>query len=1060
MASARLRGQAAAFLPLWVAMVIGSTLLFALPITSYLSDAGGLQLTIAGLDPRERDVQVHNVTQADAQQAHVFDEEIKARAANDLHGYLAIASLSVSSGFLDVTSRNGSRVPSADCCQTIQFVSHDQLAAHVVLTAGTLSGSGAGSAIPATLSEAAARNFNVTTGDRLCTSDRAKPDAICLVVTGIWRQRDPAEPFWAADSALASAVYVSQSDLFGSVKYSPAAYDLTAVLTPDMQAIRRADPGEVVDALAGLGPILGGNTAGWQVNQFLDGMVSSYRARSRAAAFVLQMLTAQIWLLALGAILFLAALRLSQDRLTIAVWRTRGWPRRLIATLLAGEIGALALLALVPGAATGTAVAWIVTARSYPNIAVPLAAVLRGVGPTVAAAWLVGAASLGVLVATASRSAVLSARAAATRPRPAWWQRPAVTAAAALLAGWALFEARTLGDARLREAGAGQPYDLLLPGVGIALAGVAAMPLVRLAGTLTLRVSGAVEVRLASIQLTRSPAAQQSLALLLAGTTALGVLAAAYSGTASRNAADRAAYAVGADLNAAARPAQPVDLDAIALPHAQSRTDVFRSYMRPGSSSTDIQALGVDPWSFARTAWTRPGLLPAGVDVLMNRLARAEPPTVMLPGKADALSVWIHGEHTGGRLVAHLTDAAGQPVIADFGALDFDGWKQLTASISPSAVVQPLRLRRLTFSPVSQAGTIAISQLAAVAGGTESSVIADFSSGAGVPQFSGPGPFASRSWWLSDGKTGSFLQTLLPDSRYPRNGQPTAHVYLDPSYLPVSLHAPTAGRGALGPGFFVAAESVPALVTPSILARQRVKVGDRLNFTIDHYSVTAIIVGTFDSFPTLYGDAVVFSLEPLLEVLGAYGYPHPWPGELWVKTASPDATAATLRADPTIDTVTEAGAVRRQKESDPLVLAGRVNLALGFLAALVLAVAAFGVHFLLVGRSRSSEYAVLEANGMDPSQVSRSIRIEQFLLIVVSLLIGAGIGAILSLVLLPALQVSASREDLIPPTVLGLDPVLLAAALIVVAAGSAAAGALGIRATRVRELMPELRALE
>ena len=70
----------------------------------------------------------------------------------------------------------------------------------------------------------------------------------------------------------------------------------------------------------------------------------------------------------------------------------------------------------------------------------------------------------------------------------------------------------------------------------------------------------------------------------------------------------------------------------------------------------------------------------------------------------------------------------------------------------------------------------------------------------------------------------------------------------------------------------------------------------------------------------------------------------------------------------------------RANDVDPLRVALDATLVVGFLAALTLTVVGFGLHFLMAGRLRLGEYAVLRANGLSAAVVGRSLAIEQAVL--------------------------------------------------------------------------------
>jgi hypothetical protein len=87
------------------------------------------------------------------------------------------------------------------------------------------------------------------------------------------------------------------------------------------------------------------------------------------------------------------------------------------------------------------------------------------------------------------------------------------------------------------------------------------------------------------------------------------------------------------------------------------------------------------------------------------------------------------------------------------------------------------------------------------------------------------------------------------------------------------------------------------------------------------------------------------------------------------------------------------------------------------------------------------------------------LRIEQLLVVAFSVLLGVALGALLSVVLVPGLQVSSSVADTTPPTVLAVNPGLAIAGISITVAGCVLAGRIVARSSRVADVMPELRSL-
>src|SRR4029077_6019713 len=158
-----------------------------------------------------------------------------------------------------------------------------------------------------------------------------------------------------------------------------------------------------------------------------------------------------------------------------------------------------------------------------------------------------------------------------------------------------------------------------------------------------------------------------------------------------------------------------------------------------------------------------------------------------------------------------------------------------------------------------------------------------------------------------------------------------------------------------------------------MLAPFGLAVGKQLEVQVDNIGITATIVGVADYFPTLYpevGDFIVLDRDPLLIAL-AYGrHQSPWSNEIWVKAApgGADTVIASLRGAPGLVQVLDLRSIAFDATHAPQQLGLESNLLLGFVAALALALIAFAFHFLILARIRLSEYAVLEANGMSPSQ--------------------------------------------------------------------------------------------
>ena len=126
---------------------------------------------------------------------------------------------------------------------------------------------------------------------------------------------------------------------------------------------------------------------------------------------------------------------------------------------------------------------------------------------------------------------------------------------------------------------------------------------------------------------------------------------------------------------------------------------------------------------------------------------------------------------------------------------------------------------------------------------------------------------------------------------------------------------------------------------------------------------------------------------------------------------------------------------------------------------MTLAVVGFIVHFLVVTRARLSDYAILQANGMSRELIRRSLGAERATLLGFAVVSGTAIGLLLAWVLLPSIQVGTDIAQVVPPTLVTVDPVLTGGAIAVVVAAAILGGAAGTRLAGRFHLMDELRLL-
>src|SRR5581483_3544160 len=144
------------------------------------------------------------------------------------------------------------------------------------------------------------------------------------------------------------------------------------------------------------------------------------------------------------------------------------------------------------------------------------------------------------------------------------------------------------------------------------------------------------------------------------------------------------------------------------------------------------------------------------------------------------------------------------------------------------------------------------------------------------------------------------------------------------------------------------------------------------------------------------------------------------------------AAAAALRRPPFASlAVTSRAAIEHQLAGDPLARATARALGASALVALVLAVLGFWVGVLSEVRDERSDFFDLEAQGVEPSRLRAQLRTRSSIILGVGLAGGAALGALLSLLVVSIVRISATTALPEPP--LRFDPDWLESGLAIAA---------------------------
>ncbi|MEU5581376.1 FtsX-like permease family protein [Streptomyces huasconensis] len=245
---------------------------------------------------------------------------------------------------------------------------------------------------------------------------------------------------------------------------------------------------------------------------------------------------------------------------------------------------------------------------------------------------------------------------------------------------------------------------------------------------------------------------------------------------------------------------------------------------------------------------------------------------------------------------------------------------------------------------------------------------------------------------------------------------------------------------------------VRAVVTDAFLRASGARVGARLDVPAGSGELPVRIVKAVRQVPTAGtggsgpdgdaaatdGGAVLLDLPAVNARLTRAGEKPLAPTEWWLtpRPGAADRTAAALRARPDIDPeqVLVREEIADELRDDPLGAGPQSALLAVAAAAAALAAVGFAVSAAASLRERSAEFAVLRALGAPRRRLARLIAAEQGFLLGLALLVGLGLGAVLTRAVVPLIVLTGDAAQPVPPVLVELPLSHVAALLTGVAA--------------------------
>ncbi|MFF7007875.1 FtsX-like permease family protein [Streptomyces fimicarius] len=914
----------------------------------------------------------------------------------------------------------------------------------------------------------AAEALKLKPGARLTVTDRLRDKKQRVLVTGVYEAADRSDPYWQLDPLGGRGVRKLAFTTYGPLLTDPSvlasgalgkgetswlsAADFATLTTGSMEGLRNASA-QAPKALTAAPVFASGVTARTSLPTVLDQLDRALLV-SRST---LMIVAVQLVLLAAYALLLVARLLNSERDGERELLRARGGSRGRITSFAAIE----ALLLAVPAAVVAPLLAGPLTGLLAERSALSRIGLKVGEAST-GTVWLVSAA-VALACALAVVAPSLTAGASGRRSRAAALPGPVRAGAdlglllVAAVAYWQLD----------RQSGSGALTGDRAGNLGIDPLLVTAPALALLAGTvLTLRLlppaaklaerraakGRGLPAALAGWQFSRRPLRGAGPVLLLVLSVAMGMLAIGQSASWDRSQSDQADFGSGASVRlvggqggGAATAGAYSALDGVRQAAPAYRADVEVS----GGRMAEVLAL--DTAHADERMLMRSDLAATSPRRMFETIAPepAPRPGLVLPKdstrlKLDVRITTVSPKRSGAAadlappvVTVLLEDRYGLPYRALAGAVPVDG-RPVAVSL-PVSAAGGLALTGIEVDGEAPFGSaqqrrVSVSDVRVVTG-----------SGAERPV-----PAAEPVRWDASMKLTEFGEDRPGEEpvRHGASGLPDftydTGVDSEDTWEPTSgLLRITAARPK--------AAVVKAVATDAYLKTTNAKLGDEIDITLAGNTIRVALAESVRRLPTTEaaelsgaadpaasGGALLLDLKAVTEVLAHRPTATIEASEWWLSTAPGDAAkaAAALRAVPDTDpaqVLVRAEAAQRLVD-DPLGAGPQSALPAVAVVAAALAAVGFAVSASGSRRERSAELGVLRALGAPRRQLARMIAAEQGVLIALALLIGLGIGTVLTRAVVPLIVLTGQADRPVPPVLVELPAGQVAALLAGVAA--------------------------
>ena len=502
---------------------------------------------------------------------------------------------------------------------------------------------------------------------------------------------------------------------------------------------------------------------------------------------------------------------------------------------------------------------------------------------------------------------------------------------------------------------------------------------------------------LALLYTARSHQQSTRLVILFSLTVALGIFSASVDDALTHNETLRARYASGGSVRllGTSRGFELGGGDEItAVWRGNAAVDAF---IQQGLS--DFELLAIEPDAFKQMVQLRDSFAQQPVSQLLEGMT---PPDlsnnnhVSIPADATTLGLWLFmptddPEHWAGiSLEAKVATEENNMVLIPLNfSGEIDGnWRYFSGDLPspPPARLKSMWLRSRTYSPEFREN-LAYDDITVTTQSGDSQIIEGFE------EVSNSGD-NRRIWFQVDTQQQSslnyFISTFTPHSGskrlefgFGRLGTVPIDWY---GVAPFNLDE-------------IEAVILPVLVSPRFLEETGASLDERILLRVRQSPVSiqlvmVKIVGVVDYFPTLYEESrlgyVVTLRDPLLTLFNNSRRQIIQPNELLLQSTPTDEQRNEAAQIITFENI------EQTLRAFPLAVGLRTASLLSYILATAISLGGFVAHLVYTVSQRKGQFAVLRAIGLNDQQLYRLLLIEQIVLVLFGLLLGTGLGLLLT----------------------------------------------------------------